>query len=97
MIKPLLISIYLLLSFDVLAQKERAFVEKFCPNNQAHTVDVLVDCLTDEYAMKTEKKPAVFIICQDRSCDKHLYKLRQTIKNYNLKIRVFTARIANML
>lgn len=44
----LLFIIVLLLTKPVVAQNEQIWIDKYCPNNQAHTVTVLVDCLTDE-------------------------------------------------
>ena len=48
----LLFIIVLLLTKPVVAQNEQIWIDKYCPNNQAHTVTVLVDCLTDEYAIE---------------------------------------------
>lgn len=41
------------------------------------------------YALQTNKKPAIFIICKNHLCNKHLHKLNTTIAHYQLQIQVF--------
>lgn len=86
-----LFAIIVILATPAIAQKESLWVERFCQNNQAHMVTMLVDCLTDEYAIEFDfsKKWAEAI-------GQSLYYASQTYRKPGYSLSAKTSAVRNI-